>query len=299
MSTRPTFDALDLRARMILPAVGLAGLVTAPMQHRLFWRFCRFLSRRLQGRSAVIGLGSDSRIRISLDDPYWLRLVARAYVYEPEIAHLLNRLRDLPFAFIDCGANLGYWSILASSQQYGGHQTIAIEGSGELCGALRENCRLNGDRFRVLHAAVADVTGARVWFTTGDDPQSATLQPVTGVVRRREEVTTIALDDLGVSDPSVIKLDVEGAEIEAMHGARRLLERGALLCYEDHSADTTCAPTRTAFELGLVVFWGAPDGRVDPIPNLDAARRIKTRRSWGYNFLACRPGSVFVDRLRS
>jgi len=257
------------------------------------------VSHRLHGQSAVLDLGEDSQITITLDDPYWLRLVARAYIYEPEIARVLCRFRQLPFTFVDCGANIGYWSILASSTEYGAHPTIAIEGSARTCKALAENCSLNDGRFRVLHAAVSETSGRVAWFKTGDDPEGASLYDVTGPVALREEVETIALDDLGVRGMALIKLDVEGAEVEAIRGARRLLGGDTLICYEDHGADATCAPTEIVLELGLSVFWILPNGRIRPIQNLHAVKKVKTRQSYGYNFIACQPSSMFADLLRS
>src|SRR5437773_6151947 len=94
MLTRLTRDTPNFGQWAALRLVGLAGLLTAPFRYRLFWRFCRFVSHRLHGQSAVLDLGEDSRITITLDDPYWLRLVARAYIYEPEIARVLCRFRQ-------------------------------------------------------------------------------------------------------------------------------------------------------------------------------------------------------------
>ena len=280
-----------------LRLIGIAGLLTSPIGHRMFWHFCRLMSTRFRGRSAIIRIGQESHIEISLEDPYWLRLVARTYSYEPEIAYLLRRFRDLPFTFVDCGANLGYWSILASEPAYASHPTVAIEASARTCQALEENCRLNGGRFRVIHAAVAAKSGTVAWFNTGNDQASASLYDVTGPVRLREQVTTLALDDLGITGIALIKLDVEGAEVEAFRGAWKLLEGDTLLCYEDHGADPTCAPTRLALDHGLSVFWSTPNGRIREIHDVETVRAIKTRRSYGYNFFACRPGSPFVHRL--
>src|SRR5437762_49574 len=169
--------------------------------------------------------------------------------------------------------------------------------SARACQALDENCRLNGRRFRVIHAAVAATSGTVAWFSTGNDQASASLYDVTGPVRLREQVTTLALDDLGITGIALIKLDVEGAEVEAFRGAWKLLEGDTLLCYEDHGADPTCAPTRLALDHGLSVFWSTPNGRIREIHDVERVRAIKTRRSYGYNFFACRPGSPFVHRL--
>ena len=295
--TRPIRDQPDLPGSVTFRLIGLAGLLTAPIGHRLFWRFCRRLSSRFPGRSAIIRIGPDSHIRINLSDPYWLRLVAGSYNYEPELAHVLQRCRDLPFTFLDCGANLGYWSILVSDPAFGSHPTIAIEAAARTCQDLEENCRLNGGRFRVVHAAVADHSGTVAWLSMGTGHAGASLYDVVGPVTAREQVTTLAVDDLGVRGMVVIKLDVEGAEVDALRGAATLLEGDTLVSYEDHAADPTCAPTQAILDRGFSVFWCTPTGEIRQVRGVDGVRAIKTRRASGYNFLGCRPTSTFWRRL--
>jgi hypothetical protein len=56
-------------------------------------------------------------------------------------------------------------------------------------------------------------------------------------------VETISLDkllereELATADRIILKLDVEGAEIAAMEGGKRILDRDLLIAYEDHGGD--------------------------------------------------------------
>ncbi|HET9949518.1 MAG TPA: FkbM family methyltransferase [Longimicrobiales bacterium] len=297
---RPVEGAERASVRLALGMIGLAEIATWPLGHRRFLRLCRYASEILDAHeSIVVRLAPGARIRVDLDDPYWLRLVARRFRYEPEVEHVLRRLADVRFSFVDCGANIGYWSVLASSPEFGAHAVTAIEASGRLCERLRENSDLNGSRFGVVHAAVAEAGGRRAWLETGDSHAAASIHGVRGTVTSREEVRTVALDDLELEDPVVIKLDVEGAEIEAMHGAGGLLARGALLVYEDHGRDTTCRHTRAALDLGLAVYSISLRGRIERVHDVDAVRRAKHKKNRGYNLLALRPDSPFTPRLEA
>lgn len=48
-------------------------------------------------------------------------------VYEPEVYRFLAAVRDEPYAFVDGGANLGYWSVQVSGRVLGSHPCVAIE----------------------------------------------------------------------------------------------------------------------------------------------------------------------------
>ena len=73
-------------------------------------------------------LNEDATFIFPQSDNYWCPSVTVGKgLYEPEIDWLMQRACDKPYAMLDCGANLGYWSVLASSAPYGRHAVVAIE----------------------------------------------------------------------------------------------------------------------------------------------------------------------------
>lgn len=66
---------------------------------------------------------------------------------------------------VDCGANFGYWSVLASSQPFGRQAALAIETSPKNAERLEVNARLTGIKHEVLaiyalvHAETAQIGG--------------------------------------------------------------------------------------------------------------------------------------------
>ena len=64
-------------------------------------------------------LNEDAVFVFPANDNYWSPgVTVGRHLYEPEIDWVLRRAIDRPYALLDCGSNMGYWSILASSAPY-------------------------------------------------------------------------------------------------------------------------------------------------------------------------------------
>lgn len=263
------------------------------------------MARRLRsGRGLFcVELDADSRFIVPLGDVYWTNaLLRRQFDFEPDIKWLLRRAMDLPYVMLDCGANMGYWSILASSAAFGWHPVVAIEASRSTVELLANNARANDGRFRVVHRAVASTSGntVQLWGAkhAGRSLRDDWRPDGNGMV---EDVETISLDDAAAryfpegGRPVLIKLDVEGVETEAMMGAQHLIEEGALVAYEDHGKDATHSATRYVLGLGEMRIWSLnTDERLIPIERVDQLDAIKANPMTGYNFFAYRQSSPWA-----
>lgn len=105
---------------------------------------------------------------------------------------------------------------------------------------------------------------------------------------------TLPLDSLvggGFIDatlPVVIKLDVEGVEVEALTGAERLMQRDYVVICGEHGSDRTHSISRHLMnEMSLKLFVFDPEMcrfiRLDYVERLD---RIKIHAWVGYNVFA-------------
>lgn len=140
--------------------------------------------------------------------------------YEPDVAAALELLLPDGGTFLDAGANWGYFALLAALRPGFHGQVVAIEPAprpADDLDALATALALPIQRHRL---ALGDADGMAVLsqpLMTGGaslvDAPAGTPVPV-----RR-------LDGLDLPAPDVIKLDVEGAELAALRGGARLLER--------------------------------------------------------------------------
>src|ERR1035437_2742930 len=153
---------------------------------------------------------------------------------------LVERLRP-GMVFYDLGANIGLFSLLAARLVGAGGRVFSFEPDAEVAARLRRNIEHNGfSNITVVEAGIWSVN-ANVRFIVSDasSPERGTGKLVAGENEADgTQVRCIALDDFiqTAPPPDAIKCDVEGAELEALRGAKRLFEtqRPWIVC-EMHS----------------------------------------------------------------
>ena len=258
--------------------------------HRGYSIGCRLVSSVVPEREIVVRLNPDALFAFPLGDGYWSLLLDRSYQYEPELNFFLRSVTDVDYTFVDCGANFGLWSVLVSSAEFGSHPVMAVEASGANVAKLRRNAGLNGDRFPVLHRALSSRSGIQAWMGGRKHEARQLLDKAAG---GSEAVETLALDDLRDRLPAgnrrfVVKLDVEGAETDAIEGGRRLLDDDTVIICEEHGADRHHTVSRFILrETRCRAFVLDPaSGRFERLTDLALLDRIKTDRSRGYNVFA-------------
>jgi FkbM family methyltransferase len=150
-----------------------------------------------------------------------------------DMAFLLHLLRpgDL---FVDVGANIGSYTVLASAVC--GARSIAIEPDPGTVQSLKRNVEVNriGHLVVVTEAAVGAAAGT-VRFTVGQDTTNRVVAETDQATR---EVNVRALDDmLANEDPVLIKMDVEGYEPQVVAGALATLDKASLAAVITETAD--------------------------------------------------------------
>jgi FkbM family methyltransferase len=144
-----------------------------------------------------------------------------------DMAFVLHVLRTSDL-FVDVGANVGSYTILASAAL--GAKTIAFEPIPTTYGHLVDNIDLNGVHDLVIaHNIGVGAERGELIFTSSLD----TVNHVLGAAESDIASTKIAVNTLdemlGESRPTVIKIDVEGFETRVIDGAAKALSRDTLL----------------------------------------------------------------------
>lgn len=137
--------------------------------------------------------------------------------------------------FLDVGANVGYYSILAAKL---GNAVLAIEPVHELVSAIEATASLNDLPIIVFEAAAWSKSNDKIEiFVTLEDQISgggmSFMKRPNSI--RKIEALTIALDDLQ-AETKFVKVDVEGAEKWVLDGAKRMLEQKLIWMFEFNPA---------------------------------------------------------------
>ena len=287
--------------RLAAVALTLGSKVGSHFSHRGYNMCANLLRTTLPDRGIRVRLNPDAVFEFPYGDGYWSKLLNRTFSYEDELELLFADSADIDYTLLDCGANYGYWSVLVSSKPFGSHQAIAIEPSGQNFPKLANNAAINGNRFETLKCAIGAARGTALLSGTKHEAFS-----IAGDQGSGEEVPVLALDNLlddgkvAASGKFLIKLDVEGVEIEAMKGGARLLQGDSVILCEEHGNDPEHTVSRYILEqtpLKLIVY-DPRSNRLETVTELSILDRIKVSTHVGYNVFGT-ASAFWLDRINA
>jgi FkbM family methyltransferase len=279
-------EGANLWERTAALALATGSKISSHFSHRGYIGCANLLRTMLPKRNIAIKLNEDATFEFPYGDGYWSKLLNRSYHYEDELELLFRHSANVDYTLIDCGANYGYWSVLVSSRPFGSHRAIAIEPSSQNFEKLANNAHVNGNRFEPMKCAIGAARGSAQLTGTKHEAFSIARGDCGG-----EQVGVISLDDLiddGTISPDgkyLIKLDVEGVEVEAIKGGSRLLQGDSVILCEEHGNDPQHTVSRYILEetpLELIVY-DPRSHRLETVTELSILDRIKVSTHVGYN----------------
>jgi len=301
--------------------------LTVSDRYRRFRRVERRLKRAHVPRSAsdrlagiLVGGGFQLRGEEVGFEVGGLRLVAPRrfashYIeasYEPELTNWLQQHLAPGAVVIDAGAHIGYLSMVMAKFIGTGGRVYAVEPALENVDYLSRNVRANAlHNVEILPVALGDqpalaafnINSSSDSYGFFEHPNTATLftraVPVMSIDSLFSQTTLPRLD--------LIKIDVEGAELEVIAGLRATLERFPYVplvvewfpaVYSSRGLDADALPE----ELGALGYSvSVLDAAGGTPPTVRAAQEALTRnelpRSWYCNILAQRQACGSTDRV--
>ncbi|RZN30405.1 FkbM family methyltransferase [Bradyrhizobium sp. Leo121] len=294
-------EGANLWERTAALALSTGSKISSHFSHMGYIACANLLRKTLPERNIAIRLNEDAVFEFPYGDGYWSKLLNRSYHYEDELELLFKDSADVDYTLIDCGANYGYWSVLVSSKPFGSQKAIAIEPSGQNFPKLANNAAINGNRFETMKCAIGAGRGTAKLSGTKHEAFS-----IAGDQTGGEDVPVIALDNLlddgkiALDGKYLIKLDVEGVEIEAMKGGLRLMQGDSVLLCEEHGSDRKHTVSRYILEqtpLKLIVY-DPSSNRLEAVTELSILDRIKVSTHVGYNVFGT-ASAFWQDRINA
>ncbi len=233
------------------------------------WRFCRWTSLLTVGPGEEVHWqmpGTSLYLDLDLNEAIQMSLYYRG-AFQPETTYWVMQSVDRTALFIDAGANIGlhtlrvadyYRSKLAAASQA---MVLAFEPNPHIYSRLERNLRSNrlDDWVRAYPYALGQFDErADFYLAAQENSLTGSLRSLGRANSQTGEtvdVRVVPLSGFLASEiPSrrigLIKMDIEGAELSALHGARSLLERDRPVLILEINP-----PVMQAFGYGFVDVW--------------------------------------------
>jgi len=164
--------------------------------------------------------------------------------YEPGVTEISNRYVKPDMSVVDIGANIGYFTMLMASLVDQSGLVVAVEPNPENIKLLEASRRVNGfGQVLVIQAAAGRHTGLLALNVSHSNGMTGDLPGNVDAIFAARPVPCFALDTILPKDRQIdlVKIDVEGAELNALIGLSETIHRdhpviisefspGALLC---------------------------------------------------------------------
>jgi FkbM family methyltransferase len=266
----PVGGGVLLRLARLVPARLALGLVGPRFGDTRGAALARRVLGPLRRRDVIIPFGLCS------GTPFNAGGSAPSFALGTSEPHVQAALRDLLLpghVFYDIGANVGFHTVLGARRVGSQGRVYSFEPLPGNVQALRHNLCLSGSlNVSVLPCAVADRPGTAM-LTPGREPfwaRLSTLPPPPGA-RAVISVRCWSIDELvrrgQIELPHVVKIDVEGAELEVLHGMADTLHdaRPTIICEIHDSGQETRG------------FLTSAGYTVQPLPSRSRSRRAASR----------------------
>lgn len=199
-------------------------------------------------------------------------LIARGEWESRTTRLILSHLKP-GMTFVDIGANLGYYSVLAAERVGADGRVIAFEVNPRLYDILYTNLEINGFHGRstcvnkAVFSANTELTFHFMAKHQGSGSLYATSQGAADYNDTivAQKVTAITLDDaIGDQPVDFIKMDIEGAEMDVLTAAERVFTSNPnLMAVIEFSPGFVNDAKKSARAWDLLADWGFDIQRIE------------------------------------
>jgi FkbM family methyltransferase len=270
-------------------------------------------------RKRLLSLAGRKHTTVLFDSVYGLKILLPAWdanviicamrgsILHPHITEIFRSVIRPGYTFVDGGANIGFYSILAGSLLKGRGVVVSFEPDPRNIPVFKANTVLNGlsEVVRLVPKALSNTAAECDLWSEPVNTWGGGLIRAKSSQSVRTKVLSTTLDGYLAAEKippvDVVKLDIEGAEPLALEGMRTALESARLLVYEVNKPGLDglgITPmdlieqtnTRGRFTLTLVT-----DERRDEIVPLENGRCREILNDYGWANVISAKGEVAAE----
>jgi FkbM family methyltransferase len=219
-----------------LPLPWVKAVARAQWRHPVAKRAFDFASRTIRKREGVIQRGAGKGLRFHAGGSTAGMLLG---TLEPELQLAFETFLQPGMTLYDIGANVGFFSVVGARLVGSTGRVLAFEPVDSTAAQARANAGRNAFAHVTVEAtAVGDRDGRALFAFSGDSNwgRLASVHGTPGAPLGHGEVRITRLDSFrtrGGPPPDVIKIDVEGGEVEVLEGARETLRAARPILFID------------------------------------------------------------------
>lgn len=160
-----------------------------------------------------------------VDDADSLGLIANG-IFEPEETRSILNLIRPGDRFLDIGANVGYYTVLAAERVGSAGRVFAVEPDDANFAILDANTRVwqQEGRVEIYHQALSDTADSLQLFLSSSNSGMHRLYSSVTCTGETIPVSVVRGDDLNLTPIDLLKIDIEGFEPKALRGLQETLE---------------------------------------------------------------------------
>ncbi len=184
------------------------------------------LGNYIRNRDGVISQGLGKGLKFNVGNSIAGYLIG---TQEPQVQAATGLMVKPGMVAYDLGANVGYLTVIMSRLVGDAGKVIAFEPWDKNVRTIEHNISMNGLRNIQVRTEAIGKADAKATFSTADFATTGKLEAyhIDQVQGESREVSVRSLDSLiekgEVPPPDFIKMDIEGAEVDGLRGAEKLL----------------------------------------------------------------------------
>jgi len=213
------------------------------VKHPLVAGLLRRVGATVHGHDQVIVRGFGKGLKINIGFSHVGYVLGTT---ESEVQAALDFLLRPDMTIYDVGANVGFHALGAARRVCARGNVVCFEPLAENAKKIQYNAAANGlVNIKTLTIALGSSAGEAA-FWTSEKPTWGKLASVgkkpdrfAGEVKVKIQRLDSIVDEMRLAPPDLIKIDVEGAELDVLEGARHTLERyRPTMLIEAHGTNT-------------------------------------------------------------
>jgi FkbM family methyltransferase len=159
---------------------------------------------------------------------------------EKTYSNLMTKIKQGDIV-IDAGANVGMFTVIASVLSGTDGYVISIEPDPENLRILKKNIELNNlKNIEIINKALYSESGEKIKLIQNGLMSKISVEKAESNIAKKIDVETTTFDDIIIKSglqPTVLKMDIEGAEKYALLGASTMMKTINYLECEIHSRE--------------------------------------------------------------